>query len=131
MMRTITSRGAARVLPAGREIRDSRGGNPNSDSYTGGGKGNSGVTISRGLSGRHITGTPSFTDDFNQNAKVAVDVHVDANGNVTEADYNPRGSTTSDGSMKVIAIRKAKQVKFNSGGDESVGTIIFNFKVHD
>jgi hypothetical protein len=107
------------------------GGNPNSDSYTGGGRGNSGVTISRGLSGRHITGLPSFTDDFNQNAKVAVDIHVDANGNVIDADYQPRGSTTSDGSMKAIALRKARQVKFNSGGDESVGTIIFNFKIHN
>jgi len=107
------------------------GGDPKSDSYTGGGRGNSGVTISRGLSGRHITGLPSFTDDFNQNAKVAVDIHVDANGNVVDADYQPRGSTTSDGSMKAIALRKAKQVKFNSGGDESVGTIIFNFKIHN
>jgi hypothetical protein len=107
------------------------GGNPNSDSYTGGGRGNSGVAISRGLAGRHITGTPSFTDDFNENAKVAVDVHVDANGNVTSTEYNPRGSTTSDASMKAIAFRKAKQVKFNSGGDESAGTIIFSFKVHN
>jgi hypothetical protein len=106
------------------------GGNPNSTNYTGGGRGNSGVVISHGLDGRKITGTPSFTDDFNENAKVAVDVHVDANGNVTEAEYNPRGSTTSDASMKAIANRKAKQVKFNSGGDESQGTIIFSFKVH-
>lgn len=107
------------------------GGNPNSDSYTGGGRGNSGVTISRGLQGRHITGLPSFTDDFSENAKVAVDIHVDANGNVIGADYQPRGSTTSDASMKAIALRKAKQVKFNGSGDESVGTIVFNFKIHN
>ncbi|MDR3712485.1 MAG: hypothetical protein P4L51_06695 [Puia sp.] len=107
------------------------GGDPNSKSYTGGGNGNSGVAISRGLQGRRIAATPSFTDDFNQNAKVAVDVHVDANGNVTDADYQPRGSTTSDGSMKAIALRKAKQVKFTAGSDESVGTLIFNFKVKD
>ena len=107
------------------------GGDPNSTNYTGGGHGNSGVTISRGLAGRHITGLPSFTDDFNENAKVAVDIHVDGNGNVVDADYQPRGSTTSDASMKAIALRKAKQVKFNSGGDESVGTIIFNFKIHN
>jgi outer membrane biosynthesis protein TonB len=107
------------------------GGNPNSTNYTGGGHGNSGVAISRGLAGRHITGYPSFTDDFNENAKVAVDIHVDGNGNVIDADYQPRGSTTSDASMKAIALRKAKQVKFNGGGDESVGTIIFNFKIHN
>jgi len=107
------------------------GGNPNSNNYTGGGRGNSGVAISRGLTGRRITGLPSFTDDFNENAKVAVDIHVDGNGNVTDATYQPRGSTTSDASMKAIAIRKAKSVKFNSGADESVGTLVFNFRVHN
>ena len=83
------------------------------------------------LNGRHITGVPSFTDDFNENAKVAVDIHVDGAGNVIDATYQPRGSTTSESSMKAIALRKARQVKFNSGGDESVGTIIFNFKIHN
>jgi hypothetical protein len=123
--------GGNQGIAGGRGDQGAPGGDPNSTNYTGGGHGNSGVAISRGLSGRHITGTPSFTDDFNENAKVAVDVHVDANGNVTDADYQPRGSTTSAGNMKAIAIRKAKQVKFNSGGDESVGTLIFNFKVHN
>jgi hypothetical protein len=33
--------------------------------------------------------------------------------------------------MKAIATRKAKQVKFNGTGDESIGTLIFNFKVHN
>jgi outer membrane biosynthesis protein TonB len=105
------------------------GGDPKSNNYTGGGRGNSGVSISRGLQGRRFTSLPSFTDDFNENAKVAVDIHVDASGAVTDADYQPRGSTTSDASMKAIALRKAKQIKFNAGGDESVGTIIFNFRV--
>jgi hypothetical protein len=107
------------------------GGNPNSTNYTGGGRGNSGVTISKGLSGRRITGTPAFTDDFNENAKVAVDVHVDGNGSVSDADYQLMGSTTSASNLKAIALRKARQVKFNATGEESVGTIIFNFKVHN
>ena len=123
--------GGNQGIAGGHGDQGAPGGNPNSTNYTGGGRGNSGVAISRGLSGRHITGTPSFTDDFNENAKVAIDVHVDANGNVTDADYQPRGSTTSDGNMKAIALRKAKQVKFSSGSDESVGTLIFNFKVHN
>ena len=107
------------------------GGNPNSTNYTGGGHGNSGVSISRGLGGRHVVSTPSFTDDFNDNAKVALDIHVDANGNVTDAQYTPRGSTTGDGNMIAIAKRKAKLVKFSSGSDESVGTIVFNFRIHN
>lgn len=123
--------GGNQGIAGGKGDQGAPGGNPTSTNYTGGGRGNSGVSISRGLSGRHITGTPSFTDEFNENAKVAVDIHVDANGTVTDASYQPRGSTTSDASMKAIARRKAKQVKFNGGGDESVGTIIFNFKIHN
>lgn len=106
------------------------GGNPDADNYKGGGNGNgSGVSLLRGLNGRKITRIPSFEDDFNENAKVAVDIRVDANGNVVSAEYQPRGSTTSDPNLKAIAIRKAKQVKFNPGSDESVGTLQFNFKL--
>ena len=107
------------------------GGDPNSKNYSGpGGSGNSGVSISRGLQGRRITGLPSFEDDFNENAKVAVDIKVDESGRVIAATYQPRGSTTSNPSLKAIAIRKANQVKFNSGG-ESAGTLIFNFKLRN
>jgi outer membrane biosynthesis protein TonB len=105
------------------------GGDPDSKNYTGGGRGNSGVSVSRGLQGRSIVRTPSFEDEFNENAKVAIDVRVDASGNVISAEYQPRGSTTSDPSMKAIAIRKAKQVKFNSSSSESAGTIVFNFRL--
>ena len=123
--------GSNQGIAGGHGDQGAPGGNPNSNNYTGGGTGNSGVAISRGLAGRRITGLPSFTDDFNENAKVAVDIHVDASGTVTDASYQPRGSTTFDASMKAIALRKARQVKFNGGADESVGTIIFNFRVHN
>ena len=108
------------------------GGTPGAGNYTGnGGTGHSGITISKGLEGRKITGTPSFTDDFNENNKVAVDIHVDAGGNVTSADYQLRGSTTSESATVAIALRKARLVKFNATGEESVGTIVFNFKVRN
>jgi hypothetical protein len=74
---------------------------------------------------------PSFTDDFNENAKIAIDIHVDANGNVTDAEYSQRGSTSAESSLIAIAKRKARQVKFNGGDDESVGTLVFNFRVHN
>lgn len=107
------------------------GGDPNSKNYEGnGGTGKSGVSISRGLSGRSITRFPSFEDDFNENAKVAVDIHVDASGKVTSAVFQPRGSTTSDPNLKAIAIRKAMQLKLNAGSDdEQIGTITFNFRL--
>ena len=119
-------------MAGGKGDQGKPGGNPDSKNYTGnGGTGHSGVTISRGLTGRNIIGSPSFTDDFNENAKVAVDVHVDASGNVTTAEFQLRGSTTSESGMVSIALRKAKQVKFNGGGDVSVGTLVFVFKVHN
>lgn len=54
---------------------------------------------------------------------------MDADGNVTSAEYQPLGSTTSDANKKAIAISKAKLIKFNKGSDESAGTLIFNFKL--
>lgn len=107
------------------------GGDPNSTNYTGGGHGNGGIAIRSGLTGRRIARTPSFTGDFNENAKVAVTVHVDANGNVTSAEYSLMGSTTSLANYREIAIEKAKQVKFTPGSDESVGTLVFNFRIHN
>lgn len=109
-------------------------GNPNSDSYTGnsGSGGGSGLTISRGLQGRKITRFPSFEDDFSENAKVAVDIKVDLNGNVISATIQPRGTTTGNASMKAIALRKARQLRFNTdeeGAAEQLGTISFSFRV--
>jgi outer membrane biosynthesis protein TonB len=105
-------------------------GNINSDSYTGnGGRGGSGVAISRGLSGRSITRFPSFEDDFNENAKIAVDIKVNENGQVISASYQSRGSTSSNANLKAIALRKARELKFNAGDTESSGTVVFNFKL--
>jgi hypothetical protein len=122
-------KGGNEGIAGGRGDQGAPGGNPESDNYKGGGSGNSGVAVSRGLTGRRIMRTPSFEDDFNENAKVAVDIRVDASGNVISAEYQPRGSTTSDPNLKAIAIKKAKQVKFNPGSDESAGTLQFNFRL--
>ncbi|MBH2004463.1 MAG: hypothetical protein I8H66_07230 [Sphingobacteriia bacterium] len=109
-------------------------GNPNSDSYTGnassGKSGTGGVSIRSGLDGRRITRLPSFEDDFNENAKVAVDITVDKAGNVIAAIINPRGTTTTNAGIRNIALRKARTLKLNSGNtDEQTGTLIFNFKL--
>jgi len=120
--------GGNQGIAGGKGDQGKPGGDPNSTNYTGGGQG-SGIAITHGLQGRKISRTPSFTDEFNENAKVAVDIHIDAAGNVISAEYQPRGSTTTDANLKAIAIRKAHQVKFNSGSDESAGTIVFNFKL--
>jgi hypothetical protein len=122
--------GANQGVAGGRGDQGKPGGDPNSNNYTGGGHGSGGVVISRGLEGRHIRYVPRFTGDFNENAKVAIQVHIDENGNVLSADYEMRGSTTSASNYISEAKQKAMLVKFDTGPSESVGTIIFNFKLN-
>lgn len=103
-------------------------GNPNSDTY-GPQSGSGGVKIKSGLTGRSVAIMPKFQDEFNENAKVAVDVTVDATGKVLSATVNPRGTTTTNQSIRQIATKKAFQVKFTAGAEEQTGTIVFDFKV--
>ncbi len=97
------------------------------DAYGNSPGGRSGVSVVRGLSGRRPISFPSMQDDFNENAKVYVDIKVDASGHVTNASI-ARGTTTSNNSLRNIAIEKAKQLKFPvSQNDVESGTILFNF----
>lgn len=123
-------KGGDEGIAGGKGDQGRPGGDPDSKNYSGnGGTGKSGVSISRGLQGRRFAGLPSFEDDFNENAKVAVDIRVDESGKVTSAVFQPRGSTTGSATLKNIAVRKALQIKFSAGGEESLGTIIFNFRL--
>lgn len=97
------------------------------DSYGNSPGGKSGVSVVRGLSGRKPVHFPSMQDEFNENAKVYVDITVDASGTVTSASV-AKGTTTSNASLRSIALQKAKQLKFPPGpDDEESGTILFNF----
>ena len=97
------------------------------DAYGNSPGGRSGVSVVRGLSGRRPISFPSMQDDFNENAKVYVDIKVDASGKVTEASI-ARGTTTSNSSLRSIAVQKARQLKFpTSQNDVETGTILFNF----
>lgn len=131
----VSSQGIA----GGRGDQGKMGGDPNSDSYngtgkgtggSGSGKGSSGVQVISGLSGRRFAGFPSFEDSFNENARVSVDIAVNASGHVTSASINPRGTTTTNSNIRSIAIRRARQLKFNAGSAESqTGTVSFNFRL--
>lgn len=118
-------------IAGGKGDQGNPNGNPNSDSYTGNsasGHG-SGVSIRSGLNGRGFAKLPSFQDDFNENAKVAVDITVDAGGNVSNALLNLTGTTTTNSNIRNIALKKARQLKLTHGNEEQTGTIVFNFKV--
>ena len=87
----------------------------------------SGFSVVRGLSGRRPIHFPNMEGDFNENAKVYVDIKVNAAGTVTSA-VVARGTTTPNTQLRSIAIEKAKQLKFPPSGNEiESGTILFNF----
>lgn len=93
--------------------------------------------------GTNYTGTPSnfgvkvlslppqsFQDDFNKNAKIAVEVVVNGSGKVTSATLTPRGSSgTATSEMKNTALRLAKELKFTSSNNGQKGIVVFDFKV--
>ena len=75
-------------------------------------------------------GNQSFEDDFNQNAKIAVEVIVNDAGKVTSAAVTPRGSTgTATQSMKNTALRLARELKFGASDGGQKGVVVFDFKV--
>jgi hypothetical protein len=124
--------GSNQGIAGGRGDQGKPGGDPNATNYTGGGRGNSGVNISKGLAGRYFTRTYKYEGDFNENATVYIDVTVDKNGNVLSADYQPRGSTTSENYYKEKAIEIVKKSRLNvdpNGADEQTGTVYVKFKV--
>jgi hypothetical protein len=124
--------GSNQGVAGGKGDQGKPGGNPNSTNYTGGGSGNSGVKISKGLAGRYFTRTYNYEGDFNENATVYVDVTIDKEGNVLSATYQPRGSTTSEGYYKDKAIEIVKKSKLNTdpkGAEEQTGTVYVKFKV--
>lgn len=113
----------------GKGDQGSPNGNPNSDSYKGNASSGNGFNIKSGLTGRKVAIRPTFQDDFTEDAKVAVDITVDANGKVLSASVNPRGTTTVNAKIRKIATTKALQIKFTAGAEEQSGTIVFDFKV--
>jgi hypothetical protein len=124
--------GGNQGIAGGRGDQGKPGGDPSSTNYTGGGKGNSGVNISKGLAGRYFTRTYKYEGDFNENATVYIDVTVDKSGNVLSAEYQPRGSTTSENYYKEKAIEIVKKSRLNvdpNGADEQTGTVYVKFKV--
>ncbi|HNN32188.1 MAG TPA: hypothetical protein PKJ70_09890, partial [Chitinophagaceae bacterium] len=82
-----------------------------------------------GLGKRRITRFPTFTDDFSENAKVAINIVVDKNGNVTYAAVNPNGTSTANKQTRAVALKRAKEIKFETSEQEQRGTIILDMRV--
>jgi colicin import membrane protein len=71
---------------------------------------------------------PSYASDAQ--GKVVVDVNVDQEGNVIDAQFNSRLSTTTDLQLRNAAIEAARKSKFSVKLDAAVvqrGTITYTF----
>ncbi len=83
------------------------------------------------LKGRAVVQPPKLPSDTKEEGKVVVEITVDSQGNVIEANPNGRGTTTSSALLKAKAKQAALATKFNVDGkfEEQKGTItiIFSF----
>lgn len=100
---------------------------------TGGGLNPMGTdALDAGLQGRGLVGalpTPEFPGG-NRGGKVVIRVAVNRAGAVTEAAFEPKGSTTSDVALVEAAIKAAKKARFTeSQAFVQGGTITYIFKL--
>lgn len=104
-------------------------GSVNSNNYSGNGGGN-GTIFS--LAGRSNVSLPKPQYNSNQQGRVVVRIWVDQQGRVTRAEYEPKGSSTPDGTLVQQAIAAARKARFNpdaSAPEEQKGTITYIFKI--
>lgn len=119
---TTYERGGNQGIAGGTGDQGRPGGNPNGTTYSGTPK-NFGMRV--------LSIPPqSFEDDFNQNAKIAVEIQVDEGGRITSAVLTSKGSTgTATPEMKATALRLARQLKLGASDGGQKGIVVFDFKV--
>jgi len=99
------------------------------DSYGNTPGGKSGVSVTRGVRPLNL-GALRFEDDFNDNAKVYLDIKYNSTGSFVSSTIS-KGTTTSNNTILAIAKRKAASLKFPASDDGGVSTILFNFRVQN
>lgn len=115
------------------------GGSPGSGGGSGGGNGGGigngngkGIGSGFSLAGRSWRQQPSLNESFSDEGKVLVDIMVDKMGNVVSAVPNPGGSTTTSARLYELAVKAAKNAKFNvvetAGNQRGTITIVFKLK---
>lgn len=104
-------------------------GNPNSNNYSGNGGANG---MNYNLAGRSNVTLPRPNYTSNEQGTVVIQIWVDRDGRVTRAEYQPKGSNTSNGYLVSQAIAAARKARFNAdpnAPDEQRGTITYIFKI--
>ncbi len=84
------------------------------------------LEVKNGLGARDILEQPSILVISTTSGDVVVDICVNENGKVTEAEFNAGESTLKTESIISLAVRKSKEFWFKKAGqDEMCGTIVF------
>jgi TonB family protein len=109
-------------------------GDPNGKVYsgenTGLGNAGSGPSFRGKIRKRARRKIPNIIDNSKEEGKIAVNIIVDASGNVTSVNFTEKGSTSSSSYLRGLALKAAKDIKFSpkQDADEESGTVIFSFK---
>ncbi len=109
-------------------------GDPNGKAYSGENTGlgiaGNGWSITGKIGSRGVRKRPNINDNSKEEGNVAIKISVDTNGNVVGANYSEKGSTTSSSYLRGLALRAARDIKFNpkQDADEETGTIVFKFR---
>lgn len=86
--------------------------------------------VGGGLSGRGVLYEPTFSDNSQKTGKVTLNICVDKEGKVTNADFTQKGSTTSDSYLIDLARKSAMKYRFSRSETESqCGTVTVEFKL--
>lgn len=88
--------------------------------------------LDAGLQGRGLReGLPRPSTNYNTAGTVVVYVTIDGEGNVTNAEVDLAGTTTSDATLRRLAVEAARRAKFRpSSRTEQGGRITYNFRLH-
>lgn len=109
----------------------SENGNPDANSYTGGGNGYDGIAFN--LGGRTISEVKKPIYDSQAQGKVVVTIRVNQNGKVISANPGAKGSTTTNAYLYSKAKEAALKTTFKPKADApnvQIGTIIYHFKLN-
>ena len=94
--------------------------------------GNVQIVVGGDLKDRNIKSRPSIMDFYSGAGKVAVEVCVNAYGEVESAQFIQRGSTTSEQQLKDLAVKNAQEWQFEAGKvARGCGTLTYTFKKLD
>ena len=105
-------------------------GNPNGNQTSNNYTGNGGAGGNFSLKGRSAVILPEPVNRSNQEGRVIITIWVDQQGRVTRAEYQPKGSNTSNGKLVALARAAALQARFNvdtKAAEEQKGTITYHF----